>query len=96
MSWYISATGTTTAVKKAVAEAGVNGQPQGEAAKQFVLAALDSVPTNGVQVNASGHQDKHSSNLTIKVEALALLIDEPDPAADVAGEAAPDMTALAG
>ncbi len=77
MSWNISATGTTGAVRRKVAEANVNGQAQGEIAKRAIAELVDEVPTNGVRVEASGHHDKDWASCEIKVTAVHLVLDEP-------------------
>jgi len=82
VSWAISATGTKSAVSAEVAAQSVNDQPQGEAVKAFVLAALESIPTNGVEVKATGHQDETWSSLTVEVKSLNLLLDTTEPAVE--------------
>jgi len=77
VSWHISATGTKDAVRRAVAEANVYGQAQGELAKRAIAELVDEVPTNGVRVEASGHHDKVWASCEIKVTAVHLVLDEP-------------------
>lgn len=57
--------------------------PQFDATKAFVLAQLESWPTNanapkGVFVEASGHADAYSQNLTLTIRPLYLRLPEGD------------------
>lgn len=57
--------------------------PQFEAAKAFVLAQLEKWPTNanspkGVFVEASGHADDYTQNLTLTIRPLYLRLPEVD------------------
>ena len=78
MSWNLSATGAKAAVAKRIAEQSVNGQAMGEAAKVFIAAVLEDVPSNGVVVKAWGHHDAGTANVTVQVESVNLALDEPE------------------
>lgn len=84
MSWNLSATGTKTGVAKQIAGLQTHGQAVAEAAKTFIAAALEAVPTNGVSVKAHGHHDSMQNSATIEIQSLTLALDyeEAEPASD--------------
>lgn len=94
MSWGMYAVGSKAGVRKKIEEATLNGQEQGELARELILKVIEAVPTNGVQVEASGHHDQVNASLSVKVVGMVLALDEPaQPAEPV--DATPELEAAA-
>lgn len=74
MSFGISAAGKPTAVIKAVQASPGHGDPsQIEAVKAFIVGELESWPEGkAVIVEASGHHDAYSRNVTINLRPITL------------------------
>jgi hypothetical protein len=73
MSFTIRAEGLVADVVEHVTAADNQGDTeQFEAVRAFVLAELETWPTDGVTVEASGHHDSASRNITIVLRPLRL------------------------
>lgn len=83
MSWGIYTIGTRKGVKRMVEKAQAYGtdQSQIELAKQLIFQEIDAYPESvqGLRIEASGHHDQYSRNLSIRIEAVQLAFDDEDP-----------------
>jgi hypothetical protein len=78
MSWYFKFVGSKSAVKSYISKYIAHGdQSQLDAAKPLITGEIDAMPepVRGVEVEASGHHDGHTRNLSIKINPVYLSLD---------------------
>lgn len=84
MSFSFSAAGLVSDAIGQVEAVTMTGEnPQFEAVRDFVLAQLENWPTNanspkGVFVEASGHSDAYTQNLSLTIRPLYIRLPEGD------------------
>jgi hypothetical protein len=86
MSFGVNADGQVGAVARYVREGGGwgGGDALADLTRTFVADVLGHFPQGtpgaGVRVDASGHIDANSGNLTVEIRSTRLLLDTPDSA----------------
>ncbi|GAA1015917.1 hypothetical protein Aple_010860 [Acrocarpospora pleiomorpha] len=80
MSFGFAAAGTPAAVIKAVrAQPGSGDTSQLDAVKAFVVSELESWPEGmAVSVQASGHHGQYGRQVTLTIQVINLVTDDPD------------------